>query len=86
MDSVLRDRVGWECPGESTDSGSGSDFTRSRWANDILDAEEKFQKAMITVLNISYVVRWWCQSPSIRQFLEKQRVLQSVCQVEYHDW
>ncbi|KAL0047872.1 hypothetical protein WJX82_002110 [Trebouxia sp. C0006] len=28
MDSVLRDRVGWECPGESTDSGSGSDFTR----------------------------------------------------------
>ncbi len=50
MDSVLSDRIDWECPGESTDSGSGSDFTRSRWANDILDAEEKFQKTMITVL------------------------------------
>jgi len=50
MDSVLSDRVDWECPGESADSGSGSDFTRSRWANDILDAEDKFQQAMITVL------------------------------------
>ena len=50
MDSVLSDRLDWECPGESADSGSGSDFTRSRWANDILDAEDKFQQAMITVL------------------------------------
>ncbi len=50
MDSVLSDRVDWECPGESADSGSGSDFTRSRWANDVLDAEDKFQKAMLTIL------------------------------------